>query len=43
MNDFLLITKYSIMVLAGLFALAAVFVSLALWVDSNTQDLDAMK
>ncbi len=41
MEEFLLISKYSIMVMAGLFAIGGAFVLLSLWVDSNTHDLDA--
>lgn len=41
MEEFLLITKYSVMVIAGLFAIAGAFVLLSIWIDNNTQDLDA--
>ncbi len=41
MEDFLLISKYAIMVIAGLFALGGAMVFLSLWIDNNTQDIDA--
>ena len=40
MEEFLAISKYSIMVAAGLFAIGGAFVLLSLWIINNTQDLD---
>jgi len=40
MEEFLLISKYSIMVAAGLLAIGGFFVFLSLWLIDNTHDLD---
>jgi len=40
MEEFLLISKYSIMVIAALFAIGGSFVLLSLWIINNTHDLD---